>query len=93
MLWRFNQNLYWCYDGSQVTYWSHSHWGETFDPQWIYRGIITDIHDGGVGLWGVRVFSQARFERCFGICTENWYPWVDQSGYGDGTYAGSAGTG
>jgi hypothetical protein len=95
-LWRLEQNTYWCWDGSIVTYAARNTPVYTYGVGWRTGGIMSSS-ESGVGTWEYRAYVQALFYRCapspWGeVCTDHVYPWIQSILRGDGTNGGSAGT-
>jgi len=91
LLARYQQRVDWCYDGTKITSVSHVHTPSVYAPGWRYNTLKFDNHWGGVNQTSFRAYSQASFCLWLGVCTDNWYPWVDQTVYGTGNSIGSAG--
>ena len=92
LLARYQQKVDWCYDGTKITSVSHTHTPTVYAPGWVYNGLIGHSHWGGVNQTSFRAYSQASFCLNLGVCTQYWYPWVDQTVYGTGNASGSAGS-
>ncbi len=93
-LWEYRVYLYWCGNGSSVTY--YSTWSQATVRQlfWQYLGDIAQNTIGGVGYNLVRHFRQGHFALCVTAqygCIGHVYPWADQTGYADGRYQSSYG--
>ena len=96
MLWRLEQNTYWCWDGATVTYASRSTPTHTYGLGWRLVGIVSST-ESGVGTYEYRAYVQAHFYRCYATpwgetCIDDVYPWIQSILRGDGTNGGSAGT-
>jgi hypothetical protein len=92
LLARYQQKVDWCYDGTKITSVSHVHTPTVYAPGWVYNGLIGHSHWGGVNQASFRAYSQASFCLNLGVCTQYWYPWVDQTVYGTGNSSGSSGS-
>lgn len=93
-LFRYQQKVDWCYNGTTITSVSHVHTPTVYMFTWRYNGILAGghVHSGGVGQASYRAYSQASFCQIVGtVCTWYVYPWVDQTVRGTGTSSGSAG--
>lgn len=92
-LWRYTRHLYWCGDGSWVTYWSSWHQVTTPGWWWEYKGEVGYNVLGGNWYNQVDVFGQGKFQYCPPevLCFQTVYPWVEQIGYGWGDYWASSG--
>jgi len=95
-LWRLEQNTYWCWDGTYVTYASRTTPAYTYGLGWRFGGLNSST-ETGVGTGEFRGYVQAQFYRCmitpFGeLCYDHVYPWIQSILRGNGTSGGSAGT-
>lgn len=90
VFWRMNQSVYFCGNGSTVTYLSCSSWAST--PGFGWGGGITSScqrYAGGQGYSWFRYFTTARFYACWNSsCPISSSPRIYQQGEGNGAYAG-----
>ncbi len=89
----YAQEIFWCYNGSTITSKSRTRWGTVYSPLYQFNGHIGNTESGGVGQGSYRAWTQGSFcELAPGFgCVWNFYPWVDQTVYGTGSYTGSSG--
>ncbi len=93
-LWEYEVRLYWCGDGSWVTYSSMTRRGSVYQAFWQFVGDVGQSTIGGVGYNYVRHFRQGYFRLCLTSqygCIDHVYPWIDQTGQGNGGYTSSWG--
>ena len=84
--------VYWCWNGSYLTYVGTRPWGEVHIPGWSYKGTIGSWSIGGRGYTYYRVWSQGHF--ClveYFSCVQNSYPWIDVTVYPGGGWRWSYG--
>jgi hypothetical protein len=86
-LWRYTQYLYWCYDGSRVTYQSHNAWGTASGFGYQYQGSRTVIDQYKNNNWQYEYRSVGTFAYCLGWCFAYYTPWIHQIAYGNGNYS------
>lgn len=86
-LWRYIQQIDWCYNGSRITDLFRRRWGEVSMSFWEYHGHIGNFESGGVGSWSYRAWTQGKFSLCFPVvgCFQHRYPWIDQTVRANGT--------
>ena len=92
LIWSFNQQIGWGYDGTYVTsVFSHQSWGSATWP-WSYEGLISESEIGGVGYTYFHRFSQGKFSmQIGGIPVQTDTPWINQYVYGNGTHSYTTG--
>jgi len=95
-LWRYNQQVYRCWNGSKLTTaYRQNRWGEVYAPLWQFAGHTGGWTRGGTGQWSFIAWTQGDFRLCFGGwgigCVQHSYPWIEQGVYGNGTYYGNSG--
>jgi hypothetical protein len=85
-VWQYNQGLYWCGNGSWITYRAaaHDYPSNTF-LGWSFEGNLGYWNIGGTGynLW--EHWNQGHF--ClisYFSCVQNSYPWIDSKVYANG---------
>lgn len=91
VIWKYTQSIDWCYNGTSITSKSRNDWANVYIFGWTYKGRQSLSESGGVGQSSYHSFAQGWF--CMldvGTCIWNFYPWVDQTVYGNGSYSGSA---
>ena len=90
----YSQRIDWCYDGTNVTWVTHSKTPAVYGTYIRFNGIIADNHSGGAGTPFFKAYSQADFCQFipWGGCTWYVYPWVDQYVFGSGGTSGAAGS-
>ena len=85
--------VYWCWNGSYLTYLASRAWGEVHMPGWSFRGTLNNSWSiGGRGYTYYRVWSQGHF--ClveYFSCVQNSYPWIDVTVYPGGGWRWSHG--
>lgn len=93
LVWSYAWNTEWCYNGTSIT--SFKKWRTVWTNYgWSFKGDIADSQSGGVNQTSYWHYAQGDF--CFietWTCIAHSYPWVSQTVYGSGNYAGSAGGG
>ena len=88
---RYSQTVNWCYNGSTITSVSHTKNPVSYTYIYKYNGLVGHLHNGGQSSTTYRAYSVAWFcERLENLCFTHFYPAVDQTVRGDGTYSGSA---
>ena len=91
-LWTYVRWVYWCWNGSYLTYVASRAWGETHMVGWAYKGTIDSWSIGGKNYTYYRVWSQGHF--ClveYFSCIQNKYPWIDVTVYPGGGWRWSYG--
>ncbi len=94
VLWTYSQQKNWCSDnGSTLNYEVRK---RTISVQaWFWTGEHIDSEeDGGEGKSYTRHYTQGEFSYCIakGVgCLLSIYPWIDTTGYANGTYRSSWG--
>lgn len=84
--------VYWCWNGSYLTYVGTRAWGEVHMVGWAFKGTIGSWSIGGKNYTYYRVWSQGRF--ClveYFSCVQNSYPWIDVTVYPGGGWRWSHG--
>lgn len=85
--------VYWCWNGSYLTYVASRAWGEVHMAGWSFRGTLNNSWSiGGKGYTYYRVWSQGHF--CliqYFSCVQNSYPWIDVTVYPGGGWRWSHG--
>jgi hypothetical protein len=86
---RYLQQITWYYNGTYITQPPQRITGGTTSlPGWTYNGISSQYDYGGQGYTYYEGYSQASFSLTVGgIVVQTWYPWIDQTVYGNGTYS------
>lgn len=89
----YAQEISWRYDGQKITSLSRTRWGTVNSPIYQFNGHIGNTESGGKGQALYRAWTQGSFcEIAPGMgCVWNFYPWVDQYVFSDGSYWGNAG--
>jgi len=93
-LWKYTQQIDWCYDGSKVTSKFRTRYGTVYMPFWKFNGHIGNQEQGGEGQWSYRAWTQGEFSLCLGGnigCIQHVYPWIDMTVYGNGGWHGEKG--
>jgi hypothetical protein len=95
-IWRYFQQTYYCYNGSNLTTaYRQNRWGEVYVPLWQFTGHIGNWERGGAYQWEFVDWTQGNFQLClagWGIgCVQYAYPWVEQHVYGNGGYSTTTG--
>lgn len=89
-LWSYFQSIYWCYNGSTITYLSRNRWGETYAAFWEFTGNNGNSTMGGTGYNGYYAWTQGSFRLCTGIygvgCLQYSYPTIASWVYANGSY-------
>jgi len=85
----FYQHIYWCENGSIITYHGPGEpFGAVQGTFWEYKGLLSKVSSGGSGSSFWQLFSQGNF--CLDIpgagCVEYWQPWIRTTVYGNGGY-------
>lgn len=96
MLWKQEQYIYWCYDGTNVTYTYRTTPQFTYGVGWRAGGILSSSTGGGAGYPQFQAYVQGIFYRCYltpwgEACTDYTYPWIDSTVTGYGGSGGTAG--
>jgi hypothetical protein len=86
---KYLQQITWYYDGTYITQPPQTVMGgAVYMIGWVYNGVISQNQWGGQGYTYYRAYSQASFNLTVGgIVLQTWYPWIDQTVYGNGTYS------
>lgn len=85
-VWQYNQGLYWCGNGSGITYRAASNdYPSALGIGWSFSGNLGYWNQGGQGYnlwthWNQGHFCLASY---FG-CVQNSYPWIQSTVYGNG---------
>ena len=93
-LWRYTQQVTFCWNGAVVTYFYRDRWGEVhnilgFSP-WNYQGHIATncqyehCYPGRWGDWAEGAWTQGKFSACAGSVCSYHYPFVNIVVYGNG---------
>ncbi|MEU1845069.1 hypothetical protein [Micromonospora sediminicola] len=85
------QDVYWCYNGSRVTYHNANQRGSAL-PGWQFK-VTGASSQAGPGNWFFQDTANGQFDLCLpvGGCVGSRHAWINQVVYGDGTYSGSGG--
>lgn len=91
-LWRYNQQIKWCYKGGKITSASRlNRWGTVSGLVWEFKGHTGSAISGGKGKTSYNAWTQGHFAACaVWVCAQHKYPWIRQIGYANGTYSASA---
>jgi hypothetical protein len=94
-LWRYNQVVQWCFNGTYVTSTNHYEAPQVAAPLWAWVGNIGSNQTGGVNKTDFYSFTQGHFQLCLAPgnigCVYHNYPWVWQRVFGNGGTSGNAG--
>lgn len=96
-VWRLDDRVQWCYDGSQITYYFR-YPSISVCCAWYDRGTVSDSNSTPTtGVWQVDSYHQHHFNHCIDYpwgqyCANDVYPWVQLLVNGAGGYSSSAGT-
>jgi hypothetical protein len=94
VVWRYRQEILFCYRRNRLVYVSRTRWGRTYLPCcWHFRGHIDSAITRNA-RWSYRAFTQGRFEYCgVGpvICVSSRTPWIRMTIYGNGTWTRKTG--
>ncbi|WP_276298948.1 hypothetical protein [Halorussus lipolyticus] len=88
-LYRYNQLVDWCYDGSTVSNTYRRRWGDTDSAFWQFVGHKDNTERGGDGNSFYESWTQGHFRLCAGGnigCVQNTYPWIETLVRSDGSY-------
>ncbi len=83
----YYEEMYWCENGTNITYHAQHAWGVAEAPGWNWEGNTSTSSAGGSGSSFFRYFAQGKF--CFISylgCVEQWTPWIQITVYGNGGY-------
>jgi hypothetical protein len=94
VVWRYNEQINFCYNGSAVTLFSRARWPSEVGWSWGFDGHIgsnctyEDCH-GRIGSYAEDAWTQGGFHACvIWICTHK-YPVVYMTVYGNGAWGAS----
>ena len=88
-LYRYNQLVDWCYDGSTVSNTYRRRWGDTDSSFWKFVGHQDSTERGGNGDSFYESWTQGHFRLCAGSnigCVQHTYPWIETLVRSDGSY-------
>ena len=86
-LWRYYEQIDWCYSSGKITQKTVTRWPEVVYPFWEFKGHTGLTQSGGVGSTSFRSWTQGSFALCLPqvLCAQFKYPVVDITVRGDGT--------
>lgn len=93
LLWKYSWKINWCYNGTTITYKNRWRVVGIYGVGLQFMGDVANNTAGGVGQTYFTGYAQGRICQVVisNTCFNQWYPWVEQAVYGNGSYEGDAG--
>jgi len=93
LLWKYSWKINWCYNGTTITYKNRWRVVGVYGVGIQFMGDIANQTTGGVGQTYFTGYAQGRICQVVigNTCFNQWYPWVYQEVFGDGSFGGSSG--
>ncbi len=93
VLWKYNLDVTWCWDGTNVTSHSFNRYPSEVALFWQFVSHIGLTETGGDGQSYYQVWTQGFFQLCFPYCgVQSVYPWIRITVYGAGGASGTMGS-